>query len=118
MSGSGSNSAVGISTAIFEPFDAERYSIVYDSDGSIEPLSSDQVEILNGGFKVKFSGLKETTGNATVNVTLKKLGLSSKGKDYIRRSQFEVTNTAGVTTTTKGLTWSPAYGLRIEDNEI
>ena len=118
MSGSGSNSAVGISTAIFEPFDAERYSIVYDSDGSIEPLSSDQVQILNGGFKVKFSGLKEATGNATVNVTLKKLGLSSKGKDYIRSSQLEVTNTAGVTTTTKGLTWSPAYGLRIEDNEI
>ena len=118
MSGSGSNSAVGISTAIFEPFDAERYSVVYDSDGSIEPLSSDQVQILNGGFKVKFSGLKEATGNATVNVTLKKLGLSSKGKDYIRSSQLEVTNTAGVTTTTKGLTWSPAYGLRIEDNEI
>ena len=118
MADSGSGGAVGISTALFEPFDAERYSIVYE-DGSVEKLISDQVQILNGGFTAKFTGLSQSAGTtATVNTTLKKIGLSSKGKDYVRSSQLEVTGTAGVTTTTKGLEASPAYGLRIEDHEI
>ena len=116
MASSGTGGAVGISTALFEPFDTERYSIVYE-DGSVEPLTFDQVQI-TGGFTVKFTGLSKTSGTATVNTTLKKIGLSSKGKDYIRSSQLEVTNTAGVTTSTKGLEYSPAYGLRIEDHEI
>jgi len=117
MENTGDGSAVGISTALFEPFDAERYSIVY-ADGTIEELTSDQVQI-TGGFTVRFNGLNAGSNTtATVNVTLKKIGLSSKGKNYVRSSQLEVTNTAGVTTTTKGLTWSPAYGLRIEDQEI
>ena len=124
MSGSGSGNSVGISTALFEPFDAERYSIVY-SNGKIAPLKSHQVEIVDGGFTAKFTGLVDpdnqspvVSGTATVNATLKKIGLSSKGKNYIRSSQLEVTKTAGVTTTTKGLEWNPAYGLRIEDHEI
>ena len=116
MAGAGSGGAVGISTALFEPFDAERYSIVYE-DGSIEPLTSDKVQI-TGGFTVRFNGLTKSSGDATINVTLKKIGLSSKGKDFVRSSQLEITNTSGVTTSTKGLTWDPAYGLRIEDHEI
>jgi len=116
MSGAGSGGAVGISTALFEPYDAERYSIVYE-DGTIEKLTSNQVQI-TGGFTAKFTGLSKTSGTATVNTTLKKIGLSSKGKNYVRSSQLEVTNTAGVTTSTKGLEASPAYGLRIEDHEI
>ncbi len=116
MAGAGSNNSVGISTALFEPFDTERYSIVYE-DGSIEPLTSDKVQI-TGGFTVRFNGLTKSSGDATINVTLKKIGLSSKGKDFVRSSQLEITNTSGVTTSTKGLTWDPAYGLRIEDHEI
>ena len=116
MADSGTGGAVGISTALFEPFDAERYSIVYE-DGTVEKLTSEQVQI-TGGFTAKFTRLSKATGTATVNTTLKKIGLSSKGKDYVRSSQLEVTGTAGVTTTTKGLEASPAYGLRIEDHEI
>ena len=116
MAGAGSNNSVGISTALFEPFDAERYSIVYE-DGSVEPLTSDKVQI-TGGFTVRFNGLTKSSGDATINVTLNKIGLSSKGKDFVRSSQLEITNTSGVTTSTKGLTWDPAYGLRIEDHEI
>ena len=116
MADSGTGGAVGISTALFEPFDAERYSIVYE-DGTVEKLTSEQVQI-TGGFTAKFTRLSKNSGTATVNTTLKKIGLSSKGKDYVRSSQLEVTNTAGVTTTTKGLEASPAYGLRIEDHEI
>ncbi len=116
MADSGTGGAVGISTALFEPFDAERYSIVYE-DGTVEKLTSEQVQI-TGGFTAKFTRLSKNSGTATVNTTLKKIGLSSKGKDYVRSSQLEVTGTAGVTTTTKGLEASPAYGLRIEDHEI
>ena len=116
MADSGTGGAVGISTALFEPFDAERYSIVYE-DGTVEKLTSEQVQI-TGGFTAKFTRLSKATGTATVNTTLKKIGLSSKGKDYVRSSQLEVTGTAGVTTTTKGLEASTAYGLRIEDHEI
>ncbi len=80
----GLNVNSGITSAFFEPFDAEKYSITYN-DGSIEPLTSDQVSITNGGDTITFSGLKETTNhNVTVGVTLKKIGITSKTKDYLR----------------------------------
>ena len=67
---------VGITSAFFEPFDAEKYSIHYP-DGSVEPLTSDQVTITNGGNDIVFSGLSNgSNSTATVNVTLKKLGIN------------------------------------------
>ena len=124
---SGSDGALGITTAFFEPFDAERYSIHYN-DGTIEKLTSDRVEILSGGSAIRFNVQRPrewdtanpgNTGvldsNITVNVTLKKLGLSSKGKAYSRSSQLEITNTVGLSTF---ITQSNAYGLRVEDKEI
>ena len=87
----------GITSVFFEPFDAERYSIHY-SDGSTEPLTDDQVEITNNGNLITFSGLKESSGSAVVNVTLKKLGLTSKTKDFVRSQKVEVTRTVGVST--------------------
>ena len=38
MADSGTGGAVGITTALFEPFDAERYSIVYE-DGSVQKIN-------------------------------------------------------------------------------
>ena len=115
---SGEGGGLGITTAYFEPFDAERYSIHYD-DGSIETLKSDQVTITNGGANITFTGLtKAQNTKADVNVTLKKLGLASRTKNYIRSSQIEVTNTISVSTENSGLTQSNAYGLRVEDKEI
>ena len=54
----------------------------------------------------------------TVNVSMKKVGASSKSKDYTRSQQLEVTRTVGISTLTSLLTPSNAYGLRVEDREI
>ena len=108
---------VGITSAFFEPFDAEKYSIHY-SDGTTEPLTSGQVTITNNGNDIVFSGLSKASGNATVNVTLKKVGITSKSKIFVRSQQLEVTRTVGVSTQTSLLTSDSRYGLRVEDEEI
>ena len=107
----------GITSAFFEPFDAEKYSIHY-TDGTTEPLTSDQVTITNSGNDIVFSGLSQTSGNATVNVTLKKNGISSKPKLYKRSQQLEITRSTGVSTATSDLSVDERYGLRVEDEEI
>ena len=65
---------------------------------------------------IKFTGL---TNNSICNVivTMKKIGLASRSKDYVRSSQTEVTRTVGVSTN-GALTQSPYYGVRVEDKEI
>jgi len=114
----GLNINSGITSAFFEPFDAEKYSITYN-DGTIETLTSDQVSITNGGDTITFSGLAKTTNhNVTVGVTLKKIGITSKTKDYLRSQTLEVTSTQGVNTPFNNLSTSRAYGLRVEDEEI
>ena len=113
----GLDATVGITSVFFEPFDVERYSITYQ-DGVIEPLTSDQVSISDNAETITFSGLaKATASEVTVGVTLKKVGASSKSKDYIRSQQLEVTRTSGVNTL-NGLVVSSRYGLRVEDREI
>ena len=114
----GLTTAVGITSIFFEPFDAERYSIHYP-DGTTEPLTSDQVDITNNGNIITFNGLSNGTNTtATVNVTLKKLGLTSKTKDFVRSQKVEVTRTVGISTLSSLLEPSEAYGLRVEDEEI
>ena len=113
----GLTTSVGITSVFFEPYDTERYSIHY-SDGTTEPLRGDQVSITNNANTITFSGLSKSSGNATVNVTLKKLGITSKSKDYLRSQTLEVTRTKGVATPFSGLNHSRAYGLRVEDDEI
>ena len=107
---------VGVTSAFFEPFDEEKYSIHY-TDGSIEPLTSDQVTLTNGNNDIKFNGLAKSSGTATVNVTLKKIGITSKIKNYTRSKTLQITRTANVSTT-NALTLSDAYGVRVEDEEI
>ncbi len=107
----------GITSAFFEPFDAEKYSIHY-TDGTTEPLTSDQVTITNSGNDIVFSGLSKTSGNATVNVTLKKIGITSKPKIFNRSQQLEVTRSTGISTATSNLLLDERYGLRVEDEEI
>ena len=107
----------GITSAFFEPFDAEKYSIHY-TDGTTETLTSDQVTITNNGNDIVFSGLSKNSGNATVNVTLKKIGITSKPKLFNRSQQLEITRSTGISTATSNLTASSRYGLRVEDEEI
>ena len=113
----GLTTSVGITSVFFEPYDTERYSIHY-SDGTTEPLRGDQVSITNNANTITFSGLSKSSGNATVNVTLKKLGITSKSKDHLRSQTLEVTRTRGVATPFSALNHSRAYGLRVEDDEI
>ncbi len=56
-------------------------------------------------------------GACTVNVTLKKVGLLTKSKDFVRSNKVEITRQAGVSTNS-GLSQSNYYGLRVEDSEI
>ena len=115
--------ASGITSAFFEPFDAERYSIHYTgANAATENLTSDQVVVSADGGTVRFSGLSQNAA-CTVNVTLKKVGLTSKTKNYVRSQQFEVTRTVGISTngsltTDAGLTNNLGYGTRVEDQEI
>ena len=107
----------GITSAYYESFDAERYSITY-ADGSIEPLTSDQFTLGSNGGSITLNGLGTASGsNVTVNVTLTKRALTSKGKNYIRSEQAAITRTQKASAQ-NGLTASKYYGLRIEDNEI
>ncbi len=107
----------GITSAYYEAFDAERYAITY-ADGSIEPLTSDQFTLGSNGGSIILNGLETASGsNATVNVTLTKRSLTSKGKSYIRSEQIAITRTQK-TSALNGLTASKYYGLRIEDDEI
>ena len=113
----GLTTSVGITSVFFEPFDAERYSIHYP-DGTTETLTDDQFSIVNGGETVTFSGLSKSSGAAVVNVTLKKLGTTSKTKDFVRSQTLEVTRTSRVNTINSGLTTTSNYGMRVEDEEI
>ena len=108
----------GITSVFFEPFDAEKYSIHYNN-GLIETLTSDQVSVDNANNDVTFNGLSQPNATqVTVNVSMKKVGASSKSKDYTRSQQLEITRTVGISTLTSLLVPSNAYGLRVEDREI
>ena len=112
------NASIGLSSALFETFDAERYYVAY-SDGSIEDLTSDQVTLGSGGATVEFSGLTKNESNVVVNVTTKKIGIESKKKEYIRSEKLTVNGTvSAASTASSGLTTSTYMGLRVEDDEI
>ena len=111
-------SASGISSAFYESFDEERYSIHY-SDGAIESLTSDQFVLSSDGQSVTINGLRTSQTLVTVSTTLKKESLKSKQKEYIRSEKKTVENTAvGINTALTGMTVSKDYGLRVEDREI
>ena len=110
--------ASGISSAFYESFDEERYSVHY-GDGSIENLTSDQFVLSNNGQTVTINGLTASQSNIVVSTTLKKQAIKSKQKDYIRSEKLEVTKTAvGINTSLTGMTKATGYGFRVEDREI
>jgi len=108
--------SLGVTTAFYEPFDAEKYSIHY-SNGTTESLTSDQFSLASGGTSVTFTGLTPSS-NVTVVATARKLNITSKPKEYVRSKKLVVSSTSGITTSTSGLTTSLYYGMRIEDREI
>ena len=110
--------ASGISSAFYEGFDAERYSVHY-SNGSIEQLTSDQFVLGASGQSVTINGLTASQSNVVVSTTLKKQALKSKQKNYIRSEKIEILKTAvGINTALTGMDQATGYGLRVEDREI
>ena len=107
----------GITSAFFEAYDAEKYSIHY-SNGGIGTNTSSQFSLGANGGSVTFSGLSPSQSNVSVNVTLKKSTISSKSKNYIRSEKVVIDKTSGVSTVTSGLSTNKYYGLRVEDSEI
>jgi len=109
-------SSTGISSAFFEAYDAERYSVHY-ANGSIEQLSSDQFSLNGDGTQLTLSGLTvNQSNNVTLNATVRKIEVKSKIKNFIRSEKLIVDKSSiGIST---GLTTSSYYGLRVEDNEI
>ena len=84
------NQLTGISSSFFQPYDAERYSVHFSND-TTEPLTSDQVNLVNNGAQVNFTGLSASgSNNVTVNSTLRKQGIVSKTKEYVRSKKVEV----------------------------
>jgi len=109
---------LGFTSAFFEPYDSDRYSIVY-SDGTFEELSSDQITLTSNNTQINFFGLRNSNSNVTVNTTIKRQSVRSKRKDYVRSAQVVVSSTqVGVSTVITGLSTSSYYGLRVEDREI
>ena len=110
--------ASGISSAFYDSFDEERYSIHY-SDGAIEDLTQDQFVLGADGQSVTINGLRTSQTNVVVSTTLKKQALKSKQKNYIRSQKLEVLKTAvGINTSLTGMEKASGYGLRVEDKEI
>lgn len=108
----------------FQPFDEERYNLVY-SDGTVEALTSQKVTF-NSTFKtVTLLGLgKASDTNAILVATLKKINLKPQTKNLSRcaklvvsRSKYDYAGAAG-TNFNNGLTYSTVYGTRVEDKEI
>ena len=114
------NELSGITSSFFQPFDADRYSVHFAND-TTEPLTTDQVNLVNDGATINFTGLSAVSqsSNVTVNTTLRKQGIISKAKEYVRSKKVEVNScVSAATTALSGLTTSVYYGLRVEDQEV
>ena len=109
--------SAGITSAFYEAFDAERYSIHY-SDGTTDKLTSGKFTLGANGNSVSFTGLdKASDTNVSVVATLSKKVVTNKSKDFIRSEQLSVARTQK-SSALNGLSVSKYYGTRIEDNEI
>jgi hypothetical protein len=108
---------------VYAPFDEERYVISY-ADGTVEPLTSDQMRIVGAGKSVVFDGLsKASASNVKVITTQQNSKISHKGKLLNKCSSIIVSGSrdqsSGVTTATQdGLTYNVVYGTRVQDREI
>lgn len=62
---------VGITSAYFEPYDEERYSVIY-SDGTVDQLTPDKVTLTDNSTVVSITGLRVNQTNVIVNTTVRK----------------------------------------------
>lgn len=121
LSPSDFNLPVGLSVAYFQAYDEKRYSIHY-TDGTVEPLSAD--EVLITPTTLRFSGISNKTIHK-INATFIKGGIQSKVKVYSKSKMIGVSlskypsSGSGISTSIyDGLTYNPYYGLRVQDEQI
>ncbi len=109
----------------FLPYDEERYSLI-NSNGIIEPLSEDKVQISIDGKELQIKGLNSIsdTGSNLI-ATLRKINVKSKVKKKARVKTLIINNstvtTSGIGTATRddGLRYGRyPYGTRVQDKEI
>ena len=117
------NLGINSTTARFEAFDEERYSISY-TDGTIEALTSDKVVLSANSQQVTFSNVSNKQ-ISSINATFVKSGIQSKIKQFNRSKTINITLSknpqSGVSANTSindGLTYNQYYGLRVQDEEI
>jgi len=122
ISSNGLTSTLETDTNItLEQFDEEDYSLVFD-DGTIETLTSGQFTITSGRT-LTLVNLSQN-GPATLTVTLRKRRLKSRKKIYNKCAVLDVRSSStplsgiGSTTIEDGLTYSPYYGTRVQDERI
>ena len=108
---------VGISSALFETFDNDRYS-VHLSNGNIESISSDQFSLSNNASTVTITGITTGQSNVVVNATVKKVSISTKQKIFDRSQPIIVNKSISGISTVNGLTTNKHFGLRVEDKII
>ena len=125
---SSASSALSLPTApdneFYLPFDEERYHVAY-RDGTIEPLTSDKVQVAPNAKNVTITGLSRSSeSNIRVNAVLNKNKVVEKKKLLRNVSSIIVSRSSnpasgiGSTTLGDGLTYSNVYGTRVQDNEI
>ena len=107
---------------VYAPFDEERYTVLYE-DGTIEPLTTDQLALTGGGKGVTLSGLSASKSNVVVHLTKQKVKVVAKNKDIKRCETIVVSGSkytySGVSTSIgDGLTYNLAYGKRVQDREV
>jgi len=108
----------------FNTFLPERYSIHY-SDGTIEPLTSDQVVFNSQYTSVTFYNISNSKTVSVVNGSFIKSGIQSKAKVLkksnildISLSKYEGSGSDANSSRNDGLTYNRYYGLRVQDEEI
>ncbi len=117
------NLGINSTSARFETFDEERYSICYE-DGTLENLTSDKVSLNSSSDQITFSDISNKKVSA-INATFVKNTVQSKNKQFIRSSTINVSfsrnlqSGTGISTSVNdGLAYNQYYGLRVQDEEI
>ena len=112
----------GLTTALFQGFDEERYSVHY-TDGTTQSLTADEFSLSNN--QVTLSNLTSGKTTSSINATFIKNGVESKEKQYNRSQTINVIYSkylesgSGISTSINdGLEYNPYYGLRVQDQEI
>jgi hypothetical protein len=108
----------------FVNFDVEDYLLTY-SDGTVEPLTSGNLILTNGGKTITFIQLsKASDSSVKVIATLDKIKTSSKQKFLNRCATVTISRSSltqsgiGTSSLNDGLTFSSIYGTRVQDPEI